>query len=199
MNGGHPREENEAPGSDDEIFDQTDADATRERLRSRGSADAAVTAGGGAKEDWKSFDVSKAMTALRHPDQAARLRTLQRLHVRWYHATAAQMTGLLKAAGAPADAVLEVKTVCAQCLVCRDWHRPGPHNVATFKLSLAFNEEVQFDLMFYHSLLQPRRGNITILHLVDCCIRWDAACVLAGKEEDTLVAVAFAPLHNLVA
>ena len=98
------------------------------------------------------------------------------------------MTQTLRAAGVPAQAIGEVKDVVNACVVCRDWHRPGTHNVATFKISLAFNEEVEFDLMFYQSLVEPRRGRLVIVHLVDCCIRWDVATVIANKEEDTILA-----------
>jgi hypothetical protein len=184
------QEEIEAPGSDEENFeaDPQDATAVRERKERSGKRDVAVTAGDGAKEDWKHFDISKAMTALRHPDKQIRTRVLQRLHVRWYHAQIAQMTQTLRAAGVPAQAIGEVKDVVNACVVCRDWHRPGTHNVATFKISLAFNEEVEFDLMFYQSLVEPRRGRLVIVHLVDCCIRWDVATVIANKEEDTILA-----------
>jgi len=98
------------------------------------------------------------------------------------------MSQTLRAAGVPAQAVSEIKDVVQSCVICRDWHRPGTHNVATYQLSLAFNEEVQFDLFFYQSLVEPRRGRLVIVHLVDCCIRWDVATVIANKEEDTILA-----------
>ena len=82
------QEEIEAPGSGDELqnfeADPQDTTAVRERQQRSGKRDVAITAGDGAKEDWKHFDISKAMTALRHPDKAVRTRVLQRLHVRWY-------------------------------------------------------------------------------------------------------------------
>ena len=98
------------------------------------------------------------------------------------------MSQTLRAAGVPPQAVAEVKDVVQACAICRDWHRPGTHNVATLQISLAFNEEVQFDLFFYQSLIEPQRGRLVITHLIDCCIRWDVAMVIANKEEDTMLA-----------
>eukprot|EP00973_Karenia_brevis_P019732 2705599-Karenia_brevis.AAC.1 len=72
-------------------------------------------------------------------------------------------------------------------MVCRDRHRPGLQNVATFRLSLAFNEDAQFDLMFYRSILQPERDQLAIIDLVDACIRWDCTQVSPSREEDDLL------------
>ena len=157
----------------------------RARLRHR---DAAVNAGGSAQEDWRHFDVSRAMATLSHPSEDVARRSIQRLHVRWYHATQKQMCDIFRAAGVPSSAVDLVKGVVQGCHVCRDWHRPAAHNVAAFRLSLKFNEEVQFDLMFYTSQLQPERGSLTVMHLVDTCIRWDVSAVIAAKTEDVLCA-----------
>ena len=54
------------------------------------------------------------------------------------------------------------------------------------RLITSFNAEVQLDLLFVHSRLQPARGLLVILHLVDAAIRWSAATVCASKEEEEL-------------
>ena len=42
---------------------------------------------------------------------------------------------------------------------------------------MAFNEDVQFDLLFYRGRLGAKLGGahgVPIIHLIDCCIRWSA-------------------------
>ena len=51
-------------------------------------ADAEVQASAHAQEDWRNFDVSKALSALRSPEPQVRRKALQRLHLRWWHAGA---------------------------------------------------------------------------------------------------------------
>ena len=48
-----------------------------------------------------------------------------------------------------------------------------------------FNQEVQFDPMFYHSLFDPETM-LVIVHLVDVCIRWSATGVVKGRREEQL-------------
>ena len=90
--------------------------------------------------------------------------------------------------------------------MCRDWHKPGPHSIATFRLVTRFNEEVQFDLLFYHSLLAPDpTASIPIAHLVDVCVRWGSTGLPGSKEEEALVQTIsqiwiniFGPMETLV-
>jgi len=148
--------------------------------------DIAVQAGDNDKEDWRTFDASRAMTALRSTDPTVRRRTLQRLHVRWYHATTTQMTQTLKAARVPGTAIADIASVVQGCTVCRDWTRPGPKNIASYRLVVSFNEEVQFDLLFYHSLVDNPSKLRSIMHLVDACVRWSTAAETNSKEEEEL-------------
>jgi len=92
------------------------------------------------------------------------------------------MKRILSATGTPARAIADVPAVVQACHVCREWKTPGPRNITTFRLITEFNVEVQFDLLFYHSLLEPKRGLITICHLICACIRWSATG-LTTKEE----------------
>ena len=66
------------------------------RLSKRDSSDQVGNAG----EDWRLFDVPKAMSSLHSEDEAVRRKALMRLHVRWFHATAQQLSTTLRAAGA---------------------------------------------------------------------------------------------------
>ena len=149
--------------------------------------DETVQAGGDAHEDWRTFDVGRAMRLLHSPSNEIRRQALRRLHVWWYHGTTQQMSQFLRAAGAPARAISDVASMVQSCTIRRDWHRASTQNIASFRLSSAFNEEVQFDLLLYQSLLQPDRGMLTISHLVCACIRWDATCVCLSKEREALL------------
>ncbi len=139
------------------------------------------------KEDWRCVNVSRIMANLRSPSRDVRALSLKRLHVRWHHANTTQMTQLLRAAGVPPHVLAEVVEVVRACLVCRDWHKPSPHNITTFRLTLSFNEEVQFDLVFYHSLIdQPSLARV-VVNLVDTCVRWCATKSVGSKEEVELL------------
>ena len=133
-----------------------------------------------AAEDHRTTDVAKVMQLLHSNEDSVLRKALQRLHIKWYHCETERLQSLLRAAGAPSKACNLVPQVVQACQVCRDWKRPSNSNKLTFSLAHQFNEEVQFDLMFYRSLLQPSLGGergIPICHLIDCCIRWSACIV----------------------
>ena len=55
--------------------------------------------------------------------------------------------------------------------------KPGQSNKLIYLLAMSFNEEVQFNLSFYHSKLEPGLGGahgVPIIHLIDYCMRWSA-------------------------
>ena len=121
---------------------------------------------------------------LRSYDESVIRKALQRLHVKWYHCETARLQSFFRAAGVPAKACNFVPQVVQACQVCRPWKGPGQANKLTYSLALSFNEEVQFDLLFYHSRLEPGFGGangVPIAHLIDCCIRWPA-CVASPSK-----------------
>ena len=97
-------------------------------------------AGGNAAEDHRTFDVNRAMSALKSPDASVRRKAIMRFHVRWWHATTTELTNALRTANAPACAIADIPAIVQSCSVCREWHNPGPRNIATFRLVLEFNE-----------------------------------------------------------
>ena len=153
--------------------------------------DSSTQAGKG--DDWKSFDANKAITILKSDNPDIRRRSLMRLHIRWYHATIQEMTNILRAAGVDARALSQIPSVCQGCNVCRDWKKPGPKCVAAFRLTTKFNEEVQFDLLFYrpqhdaHGMKLDKKGNIIIAHCIDTCTRWSCAEAVNSKHAQTLL------------
>ena len=142
--------------------------------------------GTGGREEWRTFDLPRAMAMLRDSSQDVRHKMLLRLHIRWFHASATAMTQTLKAAGVPAKTLAEIPSVVQGCMICRNWKRPGPRNMTSSRLITEFNAEVQVDLLFIHSKMEPARGLITVVHLVDAAIRWAAAGVSKSKEEEDL-------------
>ena len=105
--------------------------------------------------------------------------TLRRLHVRFWHTPTARLVALLRHAGPPASALNMVKAIVDTCRICRQWVRPTPKSIAMTKLATAFNEVVQWDILFHRRLL--------ISHLMHECIRWAAGNILVSKEAIALI------------
>ena len=120
------------------------------------------------------------MKALRVCDEPARRRILRKLHIRWWHATAAQMKRLLQQAGQPVEVVDLIDGIVDTCAVCRTWMTPRPDSQASANVTQIFNHQVELDLMYYKKKV--------ILHLVDRCTRWHAGKEVDGKEMATLIA-----------
>ena len=59
-----------------------------------------------------------------------------------------------------------------------------------YRLVFVFNEEVQLDLVFFHSQVQPDRGLITVLHMIDVACRWAMACVIEDRTEEDICTAA---------
>ena len=141
-------------------------------------------------EDHRAIDVAKVLQMF-HSDDGSTLReALQRLHVKLYHCGTERLQSLLRAAGAPAKVCNLVPQVVQACQVRRDWGRPSNSNKFTYSLAEAFNQEVQFDLLFYRSLLQPTLGGeqgIPICHLIGCCIRWSSFTMLLSRTTADLL------------
>jgi hypothetical protein len=52
-------------------------------------------------------------------------------------------------AGVRQDVVKLVDDVVSTCAICRMWKRPGNNPTTHTRLSVQFNEAIQFDLLFY--------------------------------------------------
>ena len=152
------------------------------RTRAAQLRDVSHQAGGGAQEDWRACDMGKLLAALRSSDAATRRKALQRLHIRWWHAPTESMKNTLEVGGAPPAAIADIPSVVQACQICRDWRRPNPRNILSFRLVRQCNEEVQFDLMFHVCRLEPDRGMLPILHLIDVCLRFSQGAT-SRKDE----------------
>ena len=75
--------------------------------------------------------------------------------------------------------------------------QPGPRAIATAKIVHDFNQEVQFDLLFWKHLV--------VCHLVDTCIRFSVGGLTKSRETTDVLEVitqvwirVFSPMKRLV-
>eukprot|EP00971_Amphidinium_carterae_P154321 3060349-Amphidinium_carterae.1 len=129
---------------------------------------------------WPHLDVNQALRMLQHPtDKGVILRTLRRLHVKWFHASADQMHRVLKAAGIPSQVLRNIPQITDSCKICRSWARPTEHSKTSIRLSTRFNESVQLDVLYW--------TDYQILHLMDECTKWCVAEIIGGSDDQELM------------
>ena len=85
----------------------------------------------------------------------------------------------MAAAGLPKEILDEVQGVVDTCSVCREWQRNGSRPMASVSLTTAFNEGLQFDLIFL--------DDGAAVHLICLCIKWAQAVFVSGKEADVVL------------
>ena len=121
-------------------------------------------------DDWSNFDIGSVVRLFRTGYESAHRLTLRKLHVRWWHAQSIAMERFLKRVGV-SDSVLKlIPEVVDSCPVCRQWVKPGPHNVCSLEMADTFNAQVEADLLFYKRFI--------IFHMICRCTRWHAAKVI---------------------
>ena len=89
------------------------------------------------------------------------------------------MKRVLSAAGLPKEVLDKIPQVVDTCRECRKWARPANETIPTLRMTTAFNEHVEADLMFYREHV--------IFHLICCGTRWHAATVVQTKQEQELL------------
>ena len=129
--------------------------------------------------DWNSFDLGRALRALRSSNVPTVVRQLRILHLRWWHAKSERMHSILEAAGLPKEVLDLIKGVIDTCKVCRLWQRPGRSAVTSSRLSTEFNSVLQVDLLFV--------GAIIICHICDEATRWSGGSIVKGKGAEHLI------------
>ena len=132
------------------------------------------------KNLWSRFDLGAALQALRSVREGVVRRALRRLHLRWYHCSAAKMRALLSAAGTSREVLALVSEVVDTCAVCRAWQRPGIKAVTSSNWPEAMNMIAQCDLLFYKDYV--------LFHMVDMTTRWTAAEVIPNRTADSILA-----------
>eukprot|EP00971_Amphidinium_carterae_P271540 5387674-Amphidinium_carterae.1 len=132
--------------------------------------------------DWTSFDMGRALRALRSADKETRERVLRKLHLRWFHCPHSRMVSLLKHAGVSDQVLEQVRVVTDTCRVCRLWQRPSPRPLNRSRLADNFNQLVQCDLLFVLDYI--------IVHLIDECLRFSVAIPVKSRApSDVLGAI----------
>ena len=129
--------------------------------------------------DWSRFNVGRSLKALSAGNNATQIRELRKLHLRWWHGSKEAMKRVLSAAGLPKEVLDKIPQVVDTCRECRKWARPANETIPTLRMTTAFNEHVEADLMFYREHV--------IFHLICCGTRWHAATVVQTKQEQELL------------
>lgn len=132
--------------------------------------------------DWTKFNLQAALRELHFGSQAARLRALRRLHLRWWHSGSTTMVKILRAAGVPSEVLDLVPSVCDTCRICRAWNRPN-NSVATARMITAFNQEVEADVVY----MKHEAKQYMFVHCVDRATRWCATSIISNRQTESLL------------
>ena len=131
------------------------------------------------KDEWSEWDLGRALPLLLSRSPGVVRRTLRKIHIRLWHCPAARMRDLLKVAGAPVHVVDQVQSVVDTCRVCRSWQDVAPRAIGSASMALHFNEEIQFDLLFWQDAI--------ICHLLDKCTRFAAAGIVPNRQTASIL------------
>ena len=147
--------------------------------------------------EWSSYDLGASLRALRSDSIPQQNRALRRLHLRWWHASAARMESLLKAAGVSANVIKQIAPTVESCAICRMWQRPGHRSMTTTRTVDKFGQSVQVDLLFVEEYI--------VLHMIDEAIRWTATALIPDRQTQTILSAItlawiklYGPMQTLV-
>ena len=129
--------------------------------------------------DWTRFDIGSSLAVLRRGSNAACIRELRKLHLRWWHLPVTPFANVLRQAGVAQRIIDMIKDIVNTCRECREWQLPGKATKITATLSEHFNQNVEGDILFVMSYM--------IFHLVDRCTRWKAGEIIEHKDKETLI------------
>ena len=110
---------------------------------------------GPAAEDFRLFSMSRCWQALKSGDVSRIRLAIKKMHLRWYHARPQYLKSIFTNAGVPKIAIDQVDEVCRACPVCRSWQQPTNKAKVAVRPVHDFNEELQLDLMFYKTQVNP--------------------------------------------
>ena len=130
-------------------------------------------------DNWTQFDIARVLRTLRMATIPQAKVALRKLHIRWWHASAASMHKLLDRAGVPEAVLALIPAITQTCGACRNWAKPQPENVTNVDLPDCFNHQVEADLMFVYDKI--------IFHCIDRSTRWYHSLIVVDKQEETLI------------
>ena len=131
-----------------------------------------------APSDWSRFDISRSMRVLRVGNERAIRTELRKLHLRFWHASRQALEQILKAAGIPQRVLNLVPDIINTCHECRKWQRPAAATQHALSPCFKFNQQVEFDLLFYRHYI--------VCHFICRATRWHAGCAIPSKEGEVL-------------
>ena len=130
--------------------------------------------------EWSNWDLGRMLRSLRSTSETPqKIRTLRRLHQRWYHCTAARMRALLSAAGVDSTTLNMIPDVVDTCKACRQWRRPTARSVHSSRLTTRFNEAAQIDILFLEESMA--------LVVIDEATRFTVAIPIADRSSETVI------------
>ena len=88
-------------------------------VRSRDQRHALQPYGDEDDNRWSASDFRQLVRMCSDPDKSVIVKGLRRLHLRWFHATIAQMHRLLSLVGIPHEAMKLIPEVVDTCRICR--------------------------------------------------------------------------------
>lgn len=110
-----------------------------------------------------------------------KIKSLEKLHRQFGHASAEKLKLLLKSAGSDVVEVAKIlEKIVANCEICRKYRKPAPRPVVGFSLANDYNHTVAMDL---HQL-EP---NLWYLHIIDEFSRFSAGCITNTKQSSKIV------------
>ena len=130
--------------------------------------------------DWSNWELGRALRMLKGNNIALQKKTIRKLHLRWWHCSAARITSLLRAAGCPPQVLAFIQPIIDTCQVCRMFSRLGIKASLSSRIAERFNEVLQVDLVFCVY-------DYIVLHIVDEYIRWSAGMLIKNKETGELL------------
>lgn len=135
------------------------------------------------------FDMSRFAPVIDHASPEERLRMLQALHEKFWHAPAPAMVRMIRALGLGADIAEMAALIPKCCKSCTDVARPLNRPMIKASIAVRFNQFVGGDLffLFNHVYLMP----------IDDCVRYRVATAMKDKTANFFVALIVAFMDSL--
>ena len=109
-------------------------------------------------------------------------RKAEKLHRQFAHASRERLLSLLKDAGCEDREFIKlVEEVCSKCEFCQRYRHPKPKPIVSLPKAKDFNQVVMMDLK------EVTKGEVWVLHMVDCATRYTAAAVIKSKKKEVIV------------
>ena len=108
-------------------------------------------------------------------------RIAEKLHSQFSHPPAHRLIKLVQNSSISnkQELIQCIKSVSANCSICREYKAPSPRPVVGLNMATDFNEVVAMDLKFFSGTI--------ILHLIDHVSRFSAAAIVKSKRPEEII------------